>query len=35
MVQTLELKETILCTPAIAKGAIFIRSDGTLWRLNG
>jgi outer membrane protein assembly factor BamB len=35
VVQTLELKETILCTPAIADRAIFIRSDGKLWRLNG
>lgn len=29
----LELAETILCTPAIADGAVFVRSDKTLWRL--
>jgi outer membrane protein assembly factor BamB len=35
VVQTLELKETILCTPAVSGKAVFIRSDGKLWRLNG
>ncbi|MGI8601972.1 MAG: PQQ-binding-like beta-propeller repeat protein [Verrucomicrobiales bacterium] len=28
-----ELKETVLCTPALAKGAIYVRSDAHLWRL--
>jgi outer membrane protein assembly factor BamB len=27
-----DLKETILCTPAIADGALYIRSDGHLWK---
>lgn len=31
--QTLDLKETILSTPAIANGAVFIRSDKFLWKL--
>ena len=31
--QTLDLKETILSTPAIADGALFVRSDKYLWRL--
>lgn len=34
VVCTVELKETILSTPAISNGAVFIRSDGTLWKLN-
>ena len=28
----LDLGQTILCTPAIANGAIYIRSDGKLWK---
>jgi outer membrane protein assembly factor BamB len=28
-----DLKETILATPAIAQGALYIRSDRTLWKL--
>ena len=27
------LGETILCTPAIARGALFVRSDGHLWKI--
>ena len=33
VVSTIELGETILCTPALANGAIFVRSDGHLWKL--
>jgi hypothetical protein len=29
----LDLATTILCTHAIANGAIYIRSDGKLWKL--
>ena len=25
--------ETILCTPAIADGALYVRSDGHLWKV--
>lgn len=35
VIQILELKETILCTPAVAGKAVFVRSDGKLWCLNG
>ncbi len=34
IVQTIPLKETILSTPAISDGAVYVRSDGKLWRLN-
>lgn len=34
-VATQDLGETLLATPAIADGALFIRSDGHLWRLGG
>jgi outer membrane protein assembly factor BamB len=33
IVCTVELKETILSTPAISNGAVYIRSDGKLWKL--
>lgn len=33
IVCTVDLKETILCTPAISGGAVYVRSDGTLWKL--
>ncbi len=33
VVSTIELGETILCTPALANGAIFVRSDKHLWKL--
>jgi len=29
----LDLGQTVLCTPAIAHGALYIRSDATLWKL--
>ncbi len=31
--QTIELKETVLTTPAISGGAIYVRSDAKLWKL--
>ena len=34
VVSKIDLGETILCTPAISNGALFIRSDGHLWKLN-
>ncbi|MDB6119841.1 MAG: Pyrrolo-quinoline quinone [Verrucomicrobiaceae bacterium] len=27
-------KDMVLCTPAIAEGAVYARSDGKLWKLN-
>jgi outer membrane protein assembly factor BamB len=33
LVSTNDLGETFLCTPAIANGAIYIRSDQTLWKI--
>ena len=33
IVSTNALGETILCTPAIADGAIYVRSDSKLWKL--
>ncbi|MEM6280096.1 MAG: PQQ-binding-like beta-propeller repeat protein, partial [Verrucomicrobiota bacterium] len=33
VVSELELGETILCTPSLGEGAIFVRSDGHLWKL--
>lgn len=29
----LELGETVLCTPSIAGDSLYVRSDGTLWRI--
>jgi outer membrane protein assembly factor BamB len=34
VVSTIPLGETILATPAISNGAVYIRSDGHLWKLN-
>ena len=31
--QTIPLKESILSTPAISNGAVYVRSDGKLWKL--
>jgi outer membrane protein assembly factor BamB len=31
--QSLELGETVLSTPSLADGALFVRSDATLWRI--
>ena len=33
IVATNDLAETFLCTPAVANGAIYIRSDTTLWKI--
>ena len=33
IVSELPLAETVLCTPAISGGAIYVRSDGHLWKL--
>lgn len=32
VIATKDLKETILCTPAISGGALYVRSDGHLWK---
>lgn len=34
-IATIDLSETVLCTPALDGGALFIRSDGHLWRIAG
>jgi hypothetical protein len=31
----IDLGETILCTPAIAQRALFVRSDAHVWKLGG
>ncbi|HYF37842.1 MAG TPA: PQQ-binding-like beta-propeller repeat protein [Prosthecobacter sp.] len=33
IIHTLDLKDTILCTPAISNGAVYVRSDKKLWKL--
>ena len=33
IVSQLELGETILCSPAVAGNALYVRSDGTLWKI--
>lgn len=33
VVHEIELKETVLTTPAISEGAIYVRSDAKLWKL--
>ncbi len=33
VVHTVELKDTVLCTPAISNSALFVRSDKKLWKL--
>jgi outer membrane protein assembly factor BamB len=33
VMQEIELKETVLTTPAISGGAIYVRSDAKLWKL--
>jgi len=30
---SLDLQQTILCTPSLADGALFVRSDSSLWRI--
>ena len=34
VISSIDLEETILCTPAISGGALYIRSDQHLWKLN-
>jgi len=33
LVSSLDLEETILCTPALSENALFVRSDNHLWKL--
>lgn len=33
IISTFDLEQTVLCTPAIAGGSIFLRSDTRLWRI--
>jgi outer membrane protein assembly factor BamB len=33
VVSELDLKQTILSTPSISRGALYVRSDGKLWKL--
>ncbi len=33
IISTYALDETVLCTPAIADGALYVRSDSRLWRI--
>jgi outer membrane protein assembly factor BamB len=35
VVSTVDLKETILCTPAISGNALYLRSDAHLWKFGG
>ena len=30
---SIDLEQTILCTPAVSEGALYVRSDSTLWKL--
>ena len=34
IVHSIDLEETILCTPAVSQGAMYVRSDSTLWKLS-
>ena len=34
IVHSIDLEETILCTPAVSRGAMYVRSDSTLWKLS-
>jgi hypothetical protein len=34
IVSSIDLEETILCTPAISEKALYVRSDRHLWRLS-
>ena len=34
IVHSIDLEETILCTPAVSPGAMYVRSDSTLWKLS-
>ncbi len=33
-VASIELGETILCTPAVSEGSLYVRSDASLWKLS-
>ena len=33
IIETLDLEDTILSTPALSEDAVFIRSDEKLWKL--
>ena len=33
IVSQLDLTETILCSPAAANNALYVRSDGHLWKI--
>ena len=33
VVSQMDLAQTILCTPAVSDGAIYVRSDASLWKL--
>ena len=33
-VSSIDLKETILCTPAVSDGGLYVRSDNSLWKLS-
>ena len=34
VIKEIDLKDTILCTPAADKGSLFVRSDKKLWKLS-
>ena len=34
VIQTIDLEDTILCTPAMTKDALVVRSDQKLWKLS-
>ena len=34
LIKEIDLKDTILCTPAADKGSVFVRSDKNLWKLS-
>ena len=35
VIHSVNLDDTILCTPAVSRGSIFVRSDAKLWKLEG
>ena len=35
VIHSINLDDTILCTPAVARDSIFVRSDAKLWKLAG
>ena len=34
VIREIDLKDTILCTPAADEGSLFVRSDKNLWKLS-